>query len=46
MTGFANVEENSADKVVGAKVMLFRIKDEARKLGANFITGDLFKVKS
>ncbi len=43
MTGFANVEEDFANKVVGAKVMPFRIEDEAKKLGANFITGGLFK---
>jgi putative intracellular protease/amidase len=28
---------------VGQKVMPFRIEDEARKLGANFISGGLFK---
>jgi putative intracellular protease/amidase len=43
MTGFANVEEDFADRIVGQKVMPFRIEDEAKKLGANFITGGLFK---
>lgn len=43
MTGFANVEEDFADQYVGKKVMPFRIEDEAKKLGANFITGGLFK---
>jgi putative intracellular protease/amidase len=43
MTGFANVEEDFADNYVGKKVMPFRIEDEARKLGANFVTGGLFK---
>jgi putative intracellular protease/amidase len=49
MTGFANSEEDFADdyvsKLVGKPihVMPFRIEDEAKKLGANFITGGLFK---
>jgi putative intracellular protease/amidase len=43
MTGFANSEEDFADGFVGRKVMPFRIEDEARKLGANFITGGRFK---
>ncbi|WP_218081356.1 type 1 glutamine amidotransferase domain-containing protein [Anthocerotibacter panamensis] len=43
MTGFANVEEDFADSYVGQPVMPFRIEDEAKKLGANFITGGLFK---
>lgn len=43
MTGFANVEEDFVDNYVGKKVMPFRIEDEARKLGANFITGGFFK---
>lgn len=43
MTGFANVEEDFADGYVGQKVMPFRIEDEAKQLGANFITGGLFK---
>ena len=43
ITGFANVEEDFADSYVGQKVMPFRIEDEARKLGANFISGGSFK---
>ncbi len=43
MTGFANSEEDFADKVVGQKVMPFRIEDEARKLGANFVTAPAFQ---
>ena len=43
MTGFANSEEDFADKVVGQKVMPFRIEDEARKLGANFVAAPAFR---
>jgi putative intracellular protease/amidase len=43
MTGFSNIEEDFVDNYVGRKVMPFRIEDEARKLGANFISGGLFK---
>jgi putative intracellular protease/amidase len=43
ITGFANIEEDVADGIMGAKVMPFRIEDEARKLGANFIVGGLWK---
>ncbi len=43
MTGFANVEEDFADNYVEKKVMPFRIEDEARKLGDNFITGSYLK---
>lgn len=43
MTGFANSEEDYADKVVGKRVMPFRIEDEARKLGANFVTKPAFQ---
>ncbi|HEY9811471.1 MAG TPA: type 1 glutamine amidotransferase domain-containing protein [Halomicronema sp.] len=42
MTGFANSEEDYADEVVGQKVMPFRIEDEAKKLGANFVTKEPF----
>ena len=38
MTGFANSEEDFADNYVGQKLMPFRIEDEAKKLGINFIT--------
>lgn len=43
MTGFANVEEDFADSYVGRQVMPFRIEDEARKIGANFVVGGQFK---
>ncbi|NJM46216.1 MAG: type 1 glutamine amidotransferase domain-containing protein [Alkalinema sp. RU_4_3] len=42
ITGFANSEEDYADQVVGQKVMPFRIEDEAKKLGANFVTEAAF----
>lgn len=38
-TGFANAEEDFADKAVGMKIQPYRIEDEARKL-----TGTSFKV--
>ena len=43
MTGFANSEEDFADQVVGQKVMPFRIEDEAKALGAEFITAPAFQ---
>jgi putative intracellular protease/amidase len=43
MTGFANSEEDYADKTVGQKLMPFRIEDEARKLGAQFSTAPAFE---
>jgi putative intracellular protease/amidase len=42
ITGFANSEEDYADRVVGQTVMPFRIEDEAKKLGANFVTEEAF----
>lgn len=42
ITGFANSEEDYADRVVGQKVMPFRIEDEAKQLGANFVTSAAF----
>ncbi|MFE4108006.1 type 1 glutamine amidotransferase domain-containing protein [Almyronema epifaneia] len=42
MTGFANSEEDYADQSVGKKMMPFRIEDEARRLGANFVTAEPF----
>jgi putative intracellular protease/amidase len=42
ITGFANAEEDFADKVVGQKVMPFRIEDEAKKLGAKFVAKPAF----
>jgi putative intracellular protease/amidase len=43
VTGFANVEEDFSDRAVGRKVMPFRIEDELRKRGANYVQGGLFK---
>jgi putative intracellular protease/amidase len=43
MTGFANSEEDFADSYVGKKIMPFRIEDEAKRLGANFITAGPFR---
>ncbi|OUL22181.1 type 1 glutamine amidotransferase domain-containing protein [Nostoc sp. 106C] len=42
LTGFANSEEDYADRVVGQQVMPFRIETEAKKLGANFVTKEAF----
>jgi putative intracellular protease/amidase len=42
ISGFANSEEDYADRIVGQKVMPFRIEDEAKKLGANFVTKEAF----
>jgi putative intracellular protease/amidase len=42
ITGFANSEEDYADQVIGQKVMPFRIEDEAKSLGANFVTKEAF----
>jgi putative intracellular protease/amidase len=43
VTGFANVEEDYSDTAVGQKVMPYRIEDELRKRGANYIQAGLFK---
>ena len=43
MTGFANVEEDFSDRAVGQTVMPFRVEDELRKRGANYVQGGLFK---
>lgn len=43
MTGFANVEEDFGDAAVGQKIMPFRIEEEARGRGANFVQAGLFK---
>lgn len=43
MTGFANVEEDFGDAAVGRRIMPFRIEDEARKRGANYVQASLFK---
>ncbi|MBD2498736.1 type 1 glutamine amidotransferase domain-containing protein [Nostoc sp. FACHB-280] len=42
ITGFANSEEDYADHIVGQQVMPFRIEDEAKQLGANFVTKEAF----
>ena len=43
MTGFANSEEDFADRAVGRKLMPFRIEDEARKLGARYEAAAAFQ---
>jgi putative intracellular protease/amidase len=43
VTGFADVEEDFSDASVGQKVMPFRIEDELRERGANYVQGGLFK---
>jgi putative intracellular protease/amidase len=43
VTGFANVEEDFGDAFVGQKVMPFRVEDELRRRGANYVQGGLFK---
>lgn len=43
MTGFANVEEDFADAIVGARMMPWRIEDTARERGANYVQGGRFK---
>lgn len=43
MTGFANSEEEYAEQWAKQKIQPFWIETEAKKLGANFITGGLFK---
>lgn len=43
VTGFANVEEDFSDRFVGQKVMPFRIEDDLRQRGANYVQGGLFK---
>lgn len=43
MTGFANVEEDYADAYVGKKLQPFRIKDEEKKKGANYIQEGMFR---
>jgi putative intracellular protease/amidase len=43
ITGFANAEEHIVDGYMGTKVMPFRIEDEARALGADFVTAEPFR---
>jgi putative intracellular protease/amidase len=42
VTGFANVEEDFSDAAVGQKVVPFRIEDELRERGANYVQGGRF----
>jgi putative intracellular protease/amidase len=43
VTGFANIEEEFSDEFVGQRVMPFRVEDELRRRGANYVQGGLFK---
>ncbi len=43
MTGFTNEEEDYFDQTLGQKVQPFRIEDEAKALGANFVKGNAFE---
>jgi putative intracellular protease/amidase len=43
ITGFANVEEDFSDAAAGTRVMPYRLEDELRKRGANYIQAGLFK---
>jgi putative intracellular protease/amidase len=43
VTGFANVEEDFSDAFVGQQVMPFRLEDELKARGANYVQGGLFK---
>jgi putative intracellular protease/amidase len=43
VTGFANVEEDFSDQAVGTKVMPYRVEDELRERGANYVQAGLFK---
>lgn len=43
VTGFSNAEEDYSDSFVGQKVMPFRLEDEFKQRGANYIQGGLFK---
>ena len=43
VTGFSNIEEDFSAKAVGKKVMTFRLEDDLRRRGANYVQGGLFK---
>jgi putative intracellular protease/amidase len=43
VTGFSNREEDYSDSFVGQTVMPFRVEDELRERGANYVQGGLFK---
>jgi putative intracellular protease/amidase len=42
-TGFANVEEDFSDAAAGQTIMPYRVEDELRSRGANYIQAGLFK---
>jgi len=43
MTGFANVEEDVSDHIMGTRVMPWHIEDVSKEHGANYIQGGLWK---
>lgn len=43
VTGFSNVEEEFSDTFVGQRVMPYRVEDELRRCGANYVQGGLLK---
>ena len=43
VTGFSNAEEDYSDRFVGRRVMPFRVEDELKGRGANYVQGGLFK---
>ncbi|MEQ8927230.1 MAG: type 1 glutamine amidotransferase domain-containing protein [Fulvivirga sp.] len=43
VTGFTNGEEDDADQAAGTKVMPWRIEDELKKIGAQFVKSDNWK---
>jgi putative intracellular protease/amidase len=43
VTGFANAEEDFSDAAVGMTVMPYRVEDELRTRGANYVQAGLFK---
>jgi putative intracellular protease/amidase len=43
VTGFANLEEDFSDAAVGKKVMPYRVEEELRARGANYVLAGLFK---
>lgn len=43
ITGFTSAEEDAVDAVMGKKVMPYRIEDEARHQGANFVAYPAFQ---
>ncbi|GAB3220891.1 type 1 glutamine amidotransferase domain-containing protein [Spirosoma arcticum] len=43
VTGFANVEEDFSDAYIGQQLMPWRIEDELKKLGANYVQVGLWR---